>query len=254
MKDITYRHQYIRDQLEQKGMIRVHEVAAKMGVTGATIRRDLRILESQHALQRGYGSAVPLKAKATDPPLSDKYSVRASEKTRIGRAAAALLEENDSILITSGSTIEAFVRALGANGSHNVVTASTRLAELLLEKNGFSVYMLGGSVVKDSHSVRDSVAIQTLKHMRCNKLFFSCDGLDLNGGVTSAYLAESQLNIAMMEAATVRILLADSSKIGKVGFGKTCDLSEIQVLVTDDGISRKMREEFDRLGVKVITA
>ncbi len=252
--DIEYRHEYIREQLERKGIVRVHELAAAMGVTGATIRRDLRILERQHVLQRRYGTAVPLKIRASDPPLAEKYSLHSAEKTRIGRAAAALVEENDSMMITSGSTIEAFARSFSPNGSNDIVTASVKLADLLADKPDVNVYMLGGRVLKDSHSVRDIVSVEQVRRLRCNKLFFSCDGFDLQAGVTSAFADESQLNIAMVEATTVRILLADSSKAGKVGIGRTCGLQDIQILVTDDGLSRKMREDLGLLGVKVVIA
>lgn len=254
MTDIHLRHRYIQEQLELKGIIRVNELARKLGVTGATIRRDLRILESQHIIQRGYGNAVPVKRKATDPPLSEKYKVRALEKAHIAEAAMKLLEENDSFMVTSGSTIELFVRKLEPLGEHFAVTASIHLARLLLDKGGMEVFVLGGHVIKDSLSVRDHTSITTLSGLRCNKLFFSCDGFDLQAGVTSAYLEESQLNIAMVEACPQRILLADSSKYGKVGFGKTCNLSDISVLITDSGLSRKAREEIEMLGVKVIVA
>ena len=252
MTDIHFRHQYIQEQLELKGIIRVEEIARKLGVTGATIRRDLRILESQHAIQRGHGNAVPVKRKATDPPLNEKYKVKPFEKLRIAEAAAKLLDENDSFMVTSGSTIEAFVRKLEPRGEHFAVSASIHLARLLLGKSGVEVFLLGGRIIKDSLSVRDHTSINTLSGLRCNKLFFSCDGFDLQAGVTSAYLEESQLNIAMVKACPQRILLADSSKYGKVGFGRTCDLRDISVLITDSGLSRKAREEIEMLGVKLI--
>ena len=143
MTDIHFRHQYIQEQLELKGIIRVEEIARKLGVTGATIRRDLRILESQHAIQRGHGNAVPVKRKATDPPLNEKYKVKPFEKLRIAEAAAKLLDENDSFMVTSGSTIEAFVRKLEPRGEHFAVSASIHLARLLLGKSGVEVFLLG---------------------------------------------------------------------------------------------------------------
>ena len=163
MNDINFRHQYIKDQLEHKGIIRVQELADKFGVTGATIRRDLRILESQRALQRGYGHAVPVKGKAMDLPVSEKSRLHSFEKGKIAKAAAGL-------------------RNLDAIGSHNVVTASIQVAAALAEKSGFNAFILGGKVVKDSMSVRDNTAIEELRHIRCNKLFFGCDGLDFQGG------------------------------------------------------------------------
>lgn len=254
MKDIEARHQYIRQQLEEKGMIQVREVANKLGVTGATIRRDLRFLESHHVLQRGYGNAFPAKGRATDPPLSEKYKVKTYEKSRIAQAALKLLQENDSFMVTSGSTIEEFTRRMEPLGYHFAVTPSIHLAQILVKKAGMEVFSLGGRVVKEALSVRDASTIESVRHIRCDKLFFSCDGFDLAAGVTSAYLEESQLNMAMFSACTRRILLADSSKFGKVGPGKTCDLRDLDILVTDTGLSRTAREQIEALGVKVILA
>ena len=91
MLSIEQRHRYIIDQMNKKGFIRVQEVADALGVTGATIRKDLRILESQHVLHRNHGSASPVKQKVIDLPIHEKSSIRASEKKRIAQAAARLV-------------------------------------------------------------------------------------------------------------------------------------------------------------------
>lgn len=254
MKDIEARHQYIRQQLEENGMIQVQNLAEKLGVTGATIRRDLCILEKQHVLRRGYGNAVPVKGKALNPPLSEKIKLYPSEKRRIALAALELVEENDSFMVTSGSTIEAFVRNLSPVGNHFVVTPSVHLAQLLLKKAGVEVYVLCGKVIKEGLAVRDSTSIECVKRLHCTKLFFSCDGFDPEAGVTSAFLEESQLNYAMMRSCHQRILLADSSKFGKVGIGCTCALKDVDVIISDSGLSRSARREIEKSGVRLIVA
>lgn len=252
MKDIESRHRYIREQLEEKGMIQVAEVAKRLGVTGATIRRDLRFLEKHHVLLRGYGNAYPVKGRATDPPLNEKYKVKTYEKIRIAEATLKLLDENDSFMVTSGSTIEEFVCRLEPLGYHFSVTPSIHLAQIMAKKAGMEVFMLGGKVVKEALSARDITTIEAVRRLRCDKLFFSCDGFDLTAGVTSAYLEESQLNTAMFNACSRRILLADSSKFGKVGSGKTCDLRDLDVIVTDSALSRSVCEQIEAIGVKLI--
>lgn len=254
---ITLRHQFILEELGKNGIVHVQNLADRLGVTGATIRRDLRILEKKKVLQRGFGNAVPTKVKATDLPLNEKYSIRTFEKSRIGRLAATLVEENDSLMVTSGSTIEAFVRyfePVQGGQRHTVVTPSIHLAAMLMKKPHARVRVLGGVISNDSLSVRGIEAIEALRHIHCDKLFLSCDGLDLRAGVTSAYMEEAQLTTAMMAAATTVILLADSSKIGKVGLGKTCDAGDIDILVTDEGISSHIKETLELQGVRVIIA
>lgn len=252
---VEIRHQFIREELEKNGIVHVQNLANRLGVTSATIRRDLRILEKMKVVHRGFGSAVLTKIKAIDPPLSEKYSVHSYEKSRIGRVAAALVEENDSLMVTSGSTVESFVRYFeDGGGKHTVFTASVHLAALFLKKRNVRVHILGGEVNPDSLSVRGIEAIEEIRHIHCDKLFFSCDGMDMQAGVTSAYLEESQLNVAMLAAVSKVILLADSSKIGKIGLGKTCDISRIDILVTDDGIPNNIKESIEQQGVRVIVA
>ena len=114
--------------------------------------------------------------------------------------------------------------------------------------------MLGGHVVAKSLSVRDSYTEEGLKYIKCSKAFFSCDGFDFDGGVTTAFVAEARVTNSMLSVADEIILLADSSKIGKSGFGLICDISRIDVLITDEGLPNSLKERFESKGVKVILA
>jgi DeoR family transcriptional regulator of aga operon len=176
------------------------------------------------------------------------------EKARIAAAAAAILGENDSMGVTSGSTIEAFVRQLQHKGPIKVVTPSIRLGVLLMEKMDVDLRILGGRIVPNSMSTRDEYSIQGLRNVRCSKLFFSCDGFSIEDGVTSAFVEEAHLTESMMNIAQQRILLADSSKIGKCGFGRICGLEDVDTLITDSGISESLKAKIEALGVDVIIA
>jgi DeoR family transcriptional regulator of aga operon len=154
--------------------------------------------------------------------------------------------------VTSGSTIEAFVRQLQVKWPIKVVTPSILLGVLLSEKMDVDLRILGGRIVSNSMSSRDEYTLQGLNNVRCSKLFFSCDGFSLEDGVTSAFVAEARLTNAMMNVAQQRILLADSSKIGKCGFGRICGLEEVDTLVTDSGISEQLKNKIEALGVDVI--
>ena len=254
MTNIDKRHEYILAQLGKEGYVRVEDLAASLGVTGATIRKDLRILESRHALLRNHGSASPVVRKVIDLPVQEKSGIQTTQKNRIAHAACSLIAEEDAIILTSGSTIEAFATALRPRGPLNVVTPSLRVGLLLSEKDNISTLMLGGKIIRKSLSVRDAYTMDGLKNVKCSKLFFSCDGLDETSGITTAFVEEARMTAAMIEAASQVILLADSSKIGKVGFGKICDLTDIDILITDKGIAPSVRNAFETAGVKVILA
>ena len=225
-----------------------------MEVTGATIRRDLRIMEGENLLRRNHGGASLVHEKVIELSLTDRSLICPDEKARIAAAAAAILGENDSMGVTSGSTIEAFVRQLQHKGPIKVVTPSIRLGVLLMEKMDVDLRILGGRIVPNSMSTRDEYSIQGLHNVRCSKLFFSCDGFSIEDGVTSAFVEEAHLTESMMNIAQQRILLADSSKIGKCGFGRICGLEDVDTLITDSGISESLKAKIEALGVDVIIA
>lgn len=252
MKSILERHLYIKEQLYKSGFVSVQDLADSLEVTGATIRRDLKILEAENVLRRNHGGASVIRDKVVELSLNDRSVICPEEKARIAHAAVSLLKENDSMGVTSGSTIEAFVRQLQVKWPIKVVTPSILLGVLLSEKMDVDLRILGGRIVSNSMSSRDEYTLQGLNNVRCSKLFFSCDGFSLEDGVTSAFVAEARLTNAMMNVAQQRILLADSSKIGKCGFGRICGLEEVDTLVTDSGISEQLKNKIEALGVDVI--
>ena len=254
MKSISERHLYIKEQLYRNGFVTVQELAEQLEVTGATIRRDLRIMEEDNILRRNHGGASLVHDKVIELSLNDRSAINPEEKARIAAAAAEILQENDSMGVTSGSTIEAFVRQIKYKGPMKVVTPSIRLGVILSEKMDVDLRILGGRVVANSMSTRDEYSIQGLHNVRCSKLFFSCDGFSVEDGVTSAFVEEAHLTECMMNVAQQRILLADSSKIGKCGFGRICGIEDVDTLITDSGISDSLREKIEALGVEVIIA
>jgi DeoR family transcriptional regulator of aga operon len=254
VKTISERHLFIKEQLYKNGFVTVQDLAEQLEVTGATIRRDLRIMEGENLLRRNHGGASLVHEKVIELSLTDRSLICPDEKARIAAAAAAILGENDSMGVTSGSTIEAFVRQLQHKGPIKVVTPSIRLGVLLMEKMDVDLRILGGRVVPNSMSTRDEYSIQGLHNVRCSKLFFSCDGFSIEDGVTSAFVEEAHLTESMMNIAQQRILLADSSKIGKCGFGRICGLEDVDTLITDSGISDSLKAKIEALGVDVIIA
>ena len=252
MKTINERHLFIREQLYKNGFVSVNDLAEQLDVTGATIRRDFRIMEKDGVLRRNHGGASPIHEKVTEISLTDRNMINRDAKEKIAIAASALINDRDSLAVTSGSTVEAFVRSLKLSGPVKVVTPSIRLGVLLSETQNVELRILGGNVVSNTLTVRDEYSIQGLRNVRCSKLFFSCDGFSIEDGVTSAYVEEAHMTECMMNVAQQRILLADSSKIGKCGFGRICGLEDVDTLVTDSGISESLKAKIENLGLEVI--
>src|SRR5690606_29885408 len=116
---------------------------------------------------------------------------------------------------------------------------------------GAEILLLGGMLRKSSTSVMGPYAEQILKDFSCNKLFLGVDGIDLEFGLTTTNMMEAHLNRDMIKVSQKTIVLTDSTKFGKRGFGKICNIDEIDHIITDKGISEHMVKQLESLGVKV---
>lgn len=254
MISIAERHKYIKEQLQLNGYVRVQDLADQLGVTGATIRKDLRILESQNVLLRTHGSASPLKPHVMDISVDVKACQNRENKLLIAQEAQKLITPDDAIIIASGSSVTAFAEVLTPVNTINVVTPSLGIALRLNEKDNVKVMVLGGEMYKNSISVRGSYTEAGLINVSCSKLFIGCDGINLDTGITCSNLQEASLTTAMMKACTQTVVLADSSKFGRRGFGKIGNIEDIDIIVTDSGVPDNMKKKIEDLGVQILIA
>lgn len=251
---IAERHKYILSSLQKDGFVRVVDIAKKLDVTTVTVRKDLKLLEEKGLLYRTHGSASPVNPHTTDRNVKEKEKIKMREKQLIGVFAARLLDEDDSIIINSGSTICAFAEQIVPKSRLMVVTSSVRATSILGELEGINVLQLGGNYRRSSMSVIGNYTLSFLENITCSKLFLGVDGVDIDFGVTTSNIEEAELNKAMMNVALKTIVLCDSSKFGRKGFGKICNLDKIDVIITDSGISASMKKLIEEQGVEVIVA
>lgn len=245
------RHQYILKQLDQNGKVLVLDLCEELGVSSVTIRKDLRFLEESNLLFRTHGGATKQNPYTTDKSVYEKEKIFVEEKQKIGAKAASLIDENDSIIIASGTTLLAFSKEIKPIGNLTVVTSSLQVAGQMAKHQNTDIIQLGGSVRKSSYSVAGIFSELILDHFYCSKLFLGVDGLDLDFGISTTNAQEAQLNKKMIESAQKVIVLTDSSKFGRKSFGKITDLSKIDVIITDQ-ITESYKDSLEALGIKVI--
>ena len=254
MASIAERHKYILDCLNKNGYVKVIDISKELDVTPVTIRKDLKYLEDKKLLYRTHGSASPINPVASDLDVEEKEKLCIDEKRRIAMAATQLLEQEDSVIIASGSTVYTFAECI-APDAHNhltVVTASLKISSLLNSKPNVDVIQLGGMVRKSSFSVVGDYTSQFFDQVNCSKLFLGVDGIDLDYGITNSNIEEAMLNKKMIEASLRVIILTDSSKFGRRGFGKICNLDRVDVIITDSGISKSIAQAFEETGIEFI--
>lgn len=254
MISIAERHKHILDKLQRDGYVKVQDLADDLDVTSVTIRKDLKILEKKGLLYRTHGSASPVNPHTGDRAITEKEKIKPDEKRHIAIAASKLIEENDSIMINSGSTICAFAEQIAPKNNLTVVSASTRATTIIGENDEINVIQLGGVYRKRSTSVIGNYTLSFLQDITCSKLFLGVDGIDFDFGITTSNIEEAELNKAMMKVALKTVVLADSSKFGRKGFGKICDVDKIDIIITDSGISPSMIKMIEEVGIELIIA
>ncbi|KAA6435356.1 DeoR/GlpR family DNA-binding transcription regulator [Rufibacter glacialis] len=253
MVNITERHQHILGKLQQEGQVTVLGLCEELSVSSVTIRKDLKLLEDKGLLFRTHGGATQNNPYTIDRPVNEKEHIQINEKSRIGQAAAKLIEPNDSILIASGTTVMALAKSIQPNTLKNlmVITSALNVALELLRHPEVEVMQLGGILRRSSSSVTGPYAESILADFSCSKLFLGVDGIDLDFGLTTTNVMEARLNRHMINISQKTIVLADSSKFGKRGFGRIGGFEDIDHIITDKGISEHTLNTLQGMGVKV---
>ena len=252
MISIAERHKHILDCLARDGYVRVAEMAKELDVTTVTIRKDLKYLEEKKLLYRTHGSASPVNPQTQEVEVREKEKIHIDEKRRIAMAAAQLIEPDDSIIIASGSTVQMLGDFIQPQGHLTVVTSSLKTAVQLNSMDRVDVIQLGGNVRNNSLSVVGVYTSQFFEQITCSKLFLGVDGIDLDYGITNSNIEEALLNIKMIEASQRTIIMADSSKFGRRGFGRICNLDRIDVIITDSGITASVARAIEDAGIELI--
>ncbi|EON78768.1 Transcriptional repressor of aga operon [Lunatimonas lonarensis] len=249
---IAERHKYILDNLHRAGYVSVAELSKELNVTMVTVRKDLRILEGKGLLYRTHGSATPAAPYVNDRPVDEKKLVHVDQKTRIAQKAASFLQDSDAIIIGSGTTVVAFAHAIPKDLPLTVLTGAMNVTMALIANPNVELVQLGGVVRKSSSSVVGHYAEEMIRHFACSTLYLSVDGIDLGFGLTTTNMMEAHLNMQMIRSVQKTIVLADSSKFGKKGFGKIAAIEDVDTIISDTGLSQHYIEKMEEKGIEVI--
>ncbi len=255
-KSTVSRRIKILESLKAHGQVNVNDLSESLGVTGVTIRNDLAQLEKKRVLIRARGGAINLEQNFADEdyPLSDKQKKHLAEKKEIGKKAAELIDENNTIIIDSGSTTYELAKNLKNFNSLTVITNALNVAAILAEYKNINVIVPGGMLKKNSLSLVGILAERGVKDYFCDKLFLGVDGFDLDFGISTPDPEEAHLNQIMIEMSKEVIVVADSSKFQRRGFALIAPVNRINVVVTDKGILPENKSRLEQAGVKVIIA
>ena len=252
--NISERHQQILRQLKEEGKINIQEFSLRTGVSAVTIRKDLKALEEMNLLFRTHGGASLINPYTMERSIHEKALIHAEQKQQIAKAALSLVDDHDSLLIGSGTTVFELAKQLYPSKPLTVITPAAKVTLELSNRPNVELIQLGGTVRPKSSAVVGPVAEGALAQISCNLLFMGVDGIDLDFGLSTTNFNEASLGAKMVEAAETVIVLADSSKFNIRGLAKICTLDQIHYIVTDAKISDRMVKTLQELGIKMVIA
>ena len=245
------RHEAILNTLAKQKHVEVLDLCNQLHVSAVTIRKDLKLLEEKGLLFRTHGGASFENPYIIEKAVNEKENISVEEKNGIARAAAKLIDNNDSIMIASGTTVQALSKYIKSKNKLTVITSSLHVVLNLIHDKNIEILQLGGYVRHSSASVIGSAATQVLESISCSKLFLGVDGIDFEYGLSTTNLEEAQLNQKMIASSEKVIVLADSTKFGKKSLAKICGISDVNEIITDSGISNSNKKKLEEKGVKV---
>jgi DeoR family transcriptional regulator, aga operon transcriptional repressor len=241
--------------ISEKGKVYVHELSALYKVSEVTIRNDLDQLEKKNHLIRARGGALKMEGQVSlDINLSEKDKLNFKQKAAIGKKAASIINDSETIILDSGTTTAEIAKNLKNLKNVSVVTNAINVVNILAQIPSISVIIPGGYLRTNSHSLVGPLAERNFRNLYVDKAFIGVDGFDTNIGAFTPNIEEASLNEIMINISKEVILVADSSKFNRKSLAFICPTNSIHTVITDDGISETDRKKLMDSGVKVIIA
>lgn len=238
--------------VDEQGQVNVNELSEQFGVSEVTIRNDLAHLEQKNLLIRARGGAIKTEKASLDLRFLEKKSKHVREKEAIGRKAARYIDDGDTIVVDSGTTTREIANHLSRFNRLTVITNALNIASSLADMDNITIIMPGGIMRHNILTLVGAIAIDNFKKFFGDKLFLAADGIDVNLGLSSPDLEEAALKRTMIKMARKVIVVADSTKFGKRHLAVICNISQIDVLITDRGITPDHKEALEKMGVEVV--
>lgn len=229
---VEQRRAEIIELLQKRGSVRVSELSKMYSISEVTVRSDLEYLESQGQLTRVHGGAVGTGKLYANMDLTERYMTNATAKRALAAPAAALIDNNDTIMMNAGTTLAYVLHCIQGKKNISIVTNSIQHALEVSAYPGVNVILLGGEIDAEYHFTYGNDAVEQLKRYHANKCILSVDGIDEENGLTLYYANEAPLLREMIGSSDEVIVVADATKLGRSAFSRVGELESIDVLVT----------------------
>jgi DeoR/GlpR family transcriptional regulator of sugar metabolism len=248
------RRMKILEWLQEEGSARVRDLSAAFAVSEATIRQDLERLDTDGYITREHGGAYLKSVPQQVESMSLHHVQNMDRKQKIGRAAAALVGDHETLIIDSGTTTTQFAENLRPRQDLNIITNALNIALMLGGNPTNTVHMPAGQFKAPTLSLSGEKSVDFFVGIYAEKLFLATAGIAFDAGLTYPAIGDIYVKRAMIKAASKVYLLADSTKIGRMSFSSLGSIELVHTLITDDGITPQDAAGFEKRGIEVIIA
>jgi DeoR family transcriptional regulator, aga operon transcriptional repressor len=254
---ITYSGLERREQLlrfvETEQRVTITQVCQKFLVSPATARRDLEILEQEGRVRRFHGGALLISSAPPEPSLAERSGEQTEEKRRIGRAAAALVNDGDTLFLGSGTTVLEVARSLRQHRDLTVITNSLLVINMVADVPNLTLVGLGGILRSSELSFIGHLTELALGELRVNKVIVGIRAIDLDAGITNDYLPETQTDRKILSISREVIVVADHTKCARTSSVFLAPLSQLHTFITDTLTPQEFTASLSALGIQVLT-
>ncbi|GLV73416.1 DeoR/GlpR family DNA-binding transcription regulator [Streptomyces hygroscopicus] len=248
------RHRRIVAEVARLSFVTTDDLTTLLGVSHETVRRDLALLERRGELTRVHGGATTLQGSVgEEASFSERRDAHLAEKKAIGRAAAALIEPNQTVVIDVGTTALEVARALPADHVGVIATPSLLVATEVSSRPRVEVLVSGGRLRGGDLACSNAQAVDFFSNLRADAVFLGSGGI-APYGLTDFHLDEVATKRAMLTNASHRYVLADSSKFGRMAAHRVCELNGFDTLITDQPCPDDLSTALSRAGGSIVVA
>lgn len=249
------RRRKIVDLVEGRGAVAVGELSKELGVSTATIRRDLKELGDTGVVTRTHGGVVNNASAFIDLPNDERMLLHSEEKRRIGRAAIELLDGGETVFLDAGTTALAVAENAHRKPDCRYVTSCLRIASRLRDQGIPHFYLIGGAYIGVNDSFGGRLAISAIRTLSFDISFLCCSSIDLaNRSISIGDEGYSQIQAEVVAASRRNMVVAQHEKFGAGGFIKTASLEDIDCIITDDGLDDSNRQSVENAGIALVLA
>lgn len=246
------RQAQILEMLSQQGSLSVADIVEQFSISEATARRDLETLAGEGKLQRVRGGAISLRKAPPEPPILQRETWQSEEKQRIGRAAAELVGDGETIFLGSGTTVLEVARNLKTRKGLTVITNSLPVMNAFSGLPEITVIALGGILRNSELSFIGHITEESLRDLRADKVIIGIHAISLEDGLTNDYLPETMTDRAILQMGQKVFVVADHTKFGSISIVHVAPVEKVHTIVTDSQVPDEFVESLRARNVEVV--